>query len=365
MTKIDFLIVGAGLYGSTFAREMTDAGYSCKIIDKRHHIGGNCYTEKKCGIDVHKYGPHIFHTNNQGVWEFVNRFAEFNRYTHTCKANYKHNLYSMPINLNTINPVWGVTSPQMAREMIKDQQSIIKDPKNLEEWALANVGEKLYKLLIKGYTEKQWGKKATELPASIIKRLPIRFTYNDNYFDDLYQGIPVNGYTDMFKNMTYDIEIELNVDYLKDRDKWDSMAKKVVYTGAIDEFFEYKYGDLEWRSLRFEEQTYNIDDYQGTSIINYTHRDIPFTRIVEHKHFNKTGGGITVISKEYPLKYSRGLERFYPINDERNNALYEKYKKLIDSKYIFGGRLGRYKYYDMHQVIGSALRRAFLEHRKM
>jgi len=359
MKKDDYLIVGAGLFGATFARIMTNYGFKCKIIDKRSHIGGNCHTENKCGINVHKYGPHIFHTNNENVWRFVNKFADFNRYTHTVKANYKHELYSMPINLNTIYKLWGVTSPQMATEMIKDKQVKINNPKNLEEWALSQVGQELYDLLIKGYTEKQWGKHPIELPASIIKRLPIRYNFNDNYFNDVYQGVPIGGYTKMFENMLDGIDVELNTDYIKDRDLYDHRFKKVVYTGPIDEFFRNFYGKLEWRSLRFEDKIFNIDDYQGTAIINYTHKDIPFTRIIEHKHFENTVNGVTVITKEFPMNYAEGMEKYYPVNDKKNNNLFTQYMKYYNkNKFIFGGRLAEYKYYDMHQVIGSAMKKA-------
>ena len=359
MTKPDYLIVGAGMFGATFARIMTDHGYTCKVIDKRPHIAGNCYTEKKCGIDIHKYGAHIFHTNNKDVWNFVNQFAEFNRYTHIVKANYKHSLYSMPINLNTLNEVWGVTSPEMAKEVLLEKQIKIENPQNLEEWALSQVGEQLYKLLIKGYTEKQWGKDPKELPASIIKRLPIRFNFNDHYFRDKYQGIPIEGYTSLVSNMLDGIDVELGEDYLENRDLYNQRFKKVVYTGPIDEFFRNFYGKLEWRSLRFEEKVYNIDDYQGTSVVNYTHKDIPFTRIIEHKHFNNTANGITVISKEYSQTYKEGLEKYYPVNDKKNNDLYKEYIRHYDkNKFIFGGRLAEYVYYDMHQVIASAMKKA-------
>jgi len=360
MTKIDYLVVGAGFFGSTFARIMTDKGKKCLVIDKREHIGGNCYTEKKFDIDVHKYGPHIFHTNNEDVWNFVNQFSDFNRYTHTCKANYKHKLYSVPINLNTLNQLWGVVSPQMAKELIEEKRLNTSDPSNLEDWILSQVGEEIYRLLIKGYTEKQWGRPPRELPASIIKRLPIRFTYNDNYFDDLYQGIPIDGYTYLFENMLDGIDLELGVDYISNRNYYDKIAKKVVYTGPIDEFFSNMYGSLEWRSLRFEQRVFNVDNYQGTSIVNYTHRDIPYTRIVEHKHFTNIKCGVTVISKEYPQEYKKGREKYYPILNKKNLELYAKYKEKIDkNKYIFGGRLAEYRYYDMHQVIGSALKKAY------
>jgi len=359
--KKDYLIVGAGTFGATFARKMTDAGKSCVVIDRRNHIAGNAYTKEKNGIHVHKYGAHIFHTNNKPVWDFVNQFADFNRYTHKVKANNKHEMYSMPINLNTLNQIWGVTSPQMAKELIETKKIKIEKPRNLEEWALSQVGEEIYNLLIKDYTAKQWGRDPKDLPASIIKRLPIRFSYNDNYFSDSYQGIPIGGYTQLFKNMLDGIEVQLDTDYILNRDLYNNRFKKIVYTGAIDEFFRNFYGKLEWRSVSFEERVFNTDDYQGTSVVNYAHKDIPFTRIIEHKHFDsKTADrGVTIISKEYSTEYSEGKEKYYPINDKKNNNLFNKYMKFYEKdKYIFGGRLAEYTYYDMHQVIASALKKA-------
>lgn len=353
--KFDYLVVGAGPFGSVFARQMTDAGASCLVIDKRKHIAGNCYTERKNDIDVHKYGAHIFHTSNKQVWSYVNRFAEFNSYRHHLKVNHRNKIYSFPINMMTLHQLWGVTTPEEAARKIEEVRIPIENPSNLEDWILSQVGEEIYEKFIKGYTEKQWGRPAKDLPSSIIKRLPIRMSYNDCYFNDPYQGIPKCGYTEMFSRILKGIPVELGVNYLKHRDKLDSCAARVVYTGALDEFFEYDSGVLDWRSLSFEEQEMS-GDYQGVSVMNYTEASVPYTRIVEHKYFNYTEQSSTIITKEYPKKWSIGLDKIYPVNDKKNGDLYLSYKNRVDrSKYILGGRLADYQYYDMHQAIGSAL----------
>ena len=353
---IDYLIVGAGMFGSVFARQMTDAGYKCKVIDKRSHIGGNCYTENIGGINVHKYGAHIFHTNNNKVWEYANKHAEFNGYRHHLKTTAEGRVYSFPINMMTLSQMWGVCTPEQAEHQLKQKKIKIVEPGNLEEWILSQVGEEIYEKFIKGYTTKQWGRHPTELPASIIQRLPIRLTYNDGYFSDKYQGIPIGGYTAMFKKLLKKIPVQLGVDYLKDKDALDRTAKKVVYTGALDEFFDYEYGELEWRSLRFSEEMHT-GDYQGVSVMNYADENIPHTRIIEHKHFEQRECDNTVITMEYPQEWSRGLPKIYPVNDEKNTSLYNKYKKAVDKdKYILGGRLATYRYYDMHQVMGASLK---------
>ena len=354
--KYDYLIVGCGLFGTTFARLATDAGKSCLIIDKRDHIAGNCYTEKVEGINVHKYGCHIFHTSNKVVWDFVNRFTEFNNFINSPKAFYKDKLYSLPFNMNTFYELWGVTTPEYAERII-EKQRFKGTPKNLEEQALSLVGDDIYHTLIKGYTEKQWGRKATDLPSFIIKRLPLRFTFNNNYFNDKYQGIPVDGYTVMFERMLDGIDVQLNTDYFSDREHYDNLAEKVVYTGCIDEFFNYEYGDLQYRSLNFEEYIVDLENYQGNAVINYCDSDTMFTRIIEHKHFENSSSSKTVVSYEYPCEYVRGRTPFYPINTDNNQELYRKYKDDTDSltKYVFGGRLSEYKYMDMHVVIESAM----------
>lgn len=354
--KYDYIIVGSGLFGSIFAREMLEMGRTCLVIDKRNHIGGNCYTENKDGIHIHKYGPHIFHTNSDKIWKYMNKWTDFNHFTYRPKVNYKDKLYSFPINLFTLYQLWGVTTPEQAKQKIEKEKVNIPNPSNLEEWILSQVGEEIYKTFIYGYTKKQWNKSPKDLPASIIKRLPIRLFFDDNYFDDKYQGIPTEGYTPIFEKLLKNIPIELGVDYLKEKNKWDSLAKKIVYTGAIDEFFDYDLGTLEWRSLKFEEEHLNIPDYQGVASVNYTEESVPYTRIVEHKHFNFGKQTHTVITKEYPEEWDKTKEKYYPLNDDKNNSLYLKYKQKINSdKYIFGGRLADYKYYDMDQVIGSAL----------
>ena len=354
--KYDYLIVGCGLFGTTFARLATDAGKSCLIIDKRDHIAGNCYTEKVEGINVHKYGAHIFHTSNKVVWDYVNRFTEFNNFINSPKAFYQDKLYSLPFNMNTFYELWGVTTPEEAERII-NKQRFKGTPKNLEEQALSLVGDDIYYTLIKGYTEKQWGRKATELPSFIIKRLPLRYTFDNNYFNDRYQGIPVNGYTDMFERMLDGIEVQLNVDYFSDRSYYDSLAEKVVYTGCIDEFFDYEYGELQYRSLNFEEYIVDVENYQGNAVINYCDDSTSFTRLIEHKHFENSTSSKTVVSYEYPCEYVKGATPFYPINTDNNQELYRKYRDKTTSltKYVFGGRLSEYKYMDMHVVIESAM----------
>jgi UDP-galactopyranose mutase len=361
----DYLIVGAGLFGAVFAQQAKKAGKKCLVIDRRECIAGNVYTEKIEGINVHKYGAHIFHTNNKEVWEYVNEFATFNRFTNSPVANYKGELYSLPFNMYTFNKMWAVVTPQEAKEMIEKQkkEAGITEPKNLEEQAISLVGTDIYEKLVKGYTEKQWGRKCSELPSFIIKRLPVRLTFDNNYFNALYQGIPVGGYTKMVENMLEGIDVELNSDYLKNKDKYDSMAEKVIYTGAIDEYFNYSLGNLEYRSVRFENEILDTDNYQGNAAVNYTDSETPWTRIIEHKWFefgkDENGNDIpkTVISKEYSSEWKLGDTPYYPVNDEKNGNLYSKYKELADKedKVTFGGRLGEYKYYDMDAVIASAL----------
>ena len=363
--KYDFLIVGAGLFGAVFAHEAKAAGKKVLVIDKRPNIAGNVYTEKVEGIHVHKYGAHIFHTNDRKVWEYVNRFAEFNRFTNSPVANYHGELYSLPFNMYTFNKMWGVVTPQEAAAKIEEQRKAagITEPKNLEEQAISLIGTDIYEKLVKGYTEKQWGRPCTELPAFIIKRLPVRMTFDNNYFNALFQGIPVGGYTKMVANMLEGIEVRLGCDYLEDRGGWDAMADKVIYTGAIDAFYGFSQGTLEYRSVRFETELLDMPNFQGNAAVNYTDRETPWTRIIEHKwfEFGKDDDGNdlpkTVISREFSSAWKPGDEPYYPVNDEKNGALYAKYKELAEKeeKVIFGGRLGEYKYYDMDQVIASAL----------
>jgi UDP-galactopyranose mutase len=354
--KYDYAIIGSGLFGAIFAREMTNQGAKCIIFEKRNHIGGNCYTKNIEGINVHSYGPHIFHTNSDYVWEYMNKWTTFNNYINRPKVFYKNNLYSFPINLFTLYQLWGTTNPNDAAQKLNSVKIKIENPSNLEEWILSQVGEEIYHTFIYGYTKKQWGKSPKDLPSFIIKRLPIRLNFNDNYFEDKYQGIPIGGYTEIFNKLLQNIPIEMEADYLKNRTNIDNIAKKIIYTGSIDEFFDYSHGELEWRSLTFDEEILNVEDYQGNAIINYTDEKISYTRICEHKHFEFLKTSKTVITKEYPKTWKRGDEKFYPINDETNNLLFTKYKNIIDNnKYIFGGRLADYKYYDMHQVVGSAL----------
>lgn len=357
----DYLIVGAGLYGAVFAQEAKKRGKTCLVIEKRPHIGGNVYTEQVEGIQVHKYGAHIFHTSNKEVWNYVNQFAEFNHYINSPVAIYKDELYNLPFNMNTFSKMWGVKTPAEAKAKIQEQiDSLhITEPKNLEEQALSLAGRDVYEKLVKGYTEKQWGRDCKDLPAFIIKRLPFRFTFDNNYFNDRYQGIPIGGYTKMIERMLEGTEVRVNTDYFADRDMWEKVAKKVVFTGMLDEFFDFRLGVLEYRSVRFETEVLDCENYQGNAVVNYTERKVPYTRIIEHKHFEFGTQPKTVISREYPSEWKKGEEPYYPINDDRNNKLYAEYKKLGDEKenVIFGGRLGEYRYYDMDKVIESALRK--------
>lgn len=360
----DYLVVGSGLFGAVFARQATDAGKKVLVIDKRPNVAGNVYTEKVEGINFHKYGAHIFHTNNTQVWEYVNRFATFNRFTNSPVANYKGELYSMPFNMYTFNKMWGVVTPEEAAAKIEEQKKeITGEPQNLEEQAISLVGRDIYEKLVKGYTEKQWGRDCKDLPAFIIKRLPVRLTFDNNYFNALYQGIPIGGYTKLVENLLEGIEVRLNEDYLVDKEKWNDLAEKIIYTGAIDAYFDYSLGNLEYRSVRFENEILDMPNFQGNAAVNYTDRETPWTRIIEHKWFefgkDENGNDIpkTIISKEYSSEWKLGDEPYYPVNDERNGELYKKYKGLADKeeKVIFGGRLGEYKYYDMDAVIASAL----------
>ena len=361
----DYLVVGAGLFGSVFAREAKDKGYSVLVVDKRDHIAGNVYTRKVEGINFHQYGAHIFHTNNKEVWDYVNKFITFNRFTNSPVANYKGELYSLPFNMYTFNKMWGVITPDEAKAKIEEQRKeIMGEPHDLEEQAISLVGRDIYEKLIKGYTEKQWGRDCKDLPSFIIKRLPVRFTFDNNYFNALYQGIPVGGYTRMVEKMLEGIEVRLNTDYLANKEELDSMAKKVIYTGAIDAYYDYRLGALEYRSVRFENEVLDIPNFQGNAAVNYTDRETPYTRIIEHKWFefgkDEDGNDLpkTIISKEYSSEWKPGDEPYYPVNDERNSKLYAEYKALSlnEDKVIFGGRLGEYKYYDMDAVIASALK---------
>lgn len=360
MKKYDYLIVGAGLYGATFTYEMCKREKKCLVIDRREHIGGNIYCENINQINVHKYGAHIFHTDDKKIWEYVNQFAEFNNYINSPVANYKGEIYNLPFNMNTFSKLWGVVTPKEAEEKIEKQklEFNIKEPKNLEEQAISLIGKDIYLKLIKEYTEKQWGKECKELPAFIIKRLPVRFTYDNNYFNDRYQGIPIGGYNVIIEKMLENADVELGVDYLKNKEKYSEIADKILYTGMIDEYFDYKLGNLEWRSLKFENEILEDEDnYQGNAVVNYTSHNEKYTRMIEHKHFefNKCKG--TVITKEYPMNWRIGDEAYYPVNDDKNNILFSKYKELAqkEENVIFGGRLGDYKYYDMDKVINAAL----------
>lgn len=356
--KYDFLIVGAGLFGSVCAFLLKNKGYNCLVVDKRDHIGGNCYTEEINGINVHKYGAHIFHTNDKKIWDFVNSFVEFNRYTNAPIANFRGNLYNLPFNMNTFYQLWKVTTPEEAEIKINEQILEFEHvkPTNLEEQALKLVGRDIYEKLIKGYSEKQWGRPATELPPSIIKRLPIRLTFDNNYFNDKYQGIPIGGYTKIFEKLLEGIELSLGVDFLKDKDRLARNAKKIIYTGCLDEYYDYKYGKLEYRSLDFKIEKYLISNYQGNAVVNYTDSDVPYTRIIEHKHFEFGNQKSTVITKEFPKEWVSGDIPYYPINNELNDKIFKSYLNLSiqESDVYFGGRLAEYRYYDMHQVIGSA-----------
>jgi len=361
----DYLIVGAGLYGAVFAHGAVLRGKKCLVIEKRPHIGGNLYTENINGINVHRYGAHIFHTSNKAVWEYISRFTEFNHYVNAPLAIYKNELYNLPFNMNTFNKIWGVTTPVEAQAKIASQiaNRNLTTPQNLEEKALTLVGPDLYEKLIKGYTEKQWGRKCTDLPAFIIERIPLRFTYDNNYFNDRYQGIPIGGYTPIIEKMLAGADVRLNINYFDFIKANLNIAKKTVYTGMIDEFFRYRYGVLQYRSLRFDTETLPIPNYQGNAVVNFTDIEVPYTRIIEHKHFEFGTQPHTLISREYPLEWQQGKEPYYPINDEKNNALYQKYKKLAASRndVIFGGRLADYKYYDMDKVIESALNAVKME----
>ena len=365
MSQHDYLIVGAGLYGAVFAREAKKAGKSCLVIDKRDHIAGNIYTQEMEGIQVHRYGAHIFHTNNRQVWEYLGQFAEFNRYTNSPVANYKGEIYNMPFNMNTFNKLWGVITPAQAQAKIQEQRAAagITEPKNLEEQAISLVGTDIYEKLVKGYTEKQWGRPCSQLPAFIIQRLPVRFVYDNNYFNALYQGVPVGGYTAMVRRMLEGIQVRLGQDYLADKAGWDAQAQKVIYTGPIDAYFGSCYGPLEYRSVRFETEVLDTPNYQGNAVVNYTDAETPYTRIIEHKHFEFGTQPKTVISREYSAEWKPGDEPYYPVNDQKNGELYARYKALADQeeKTIFGGRLGEYKYYDMDKVVEAALDKAAQE----
>lgn len=369
--KYDYLVVGAGLFGAIFAYEANKAGRKVLVIDRRPHVGGNIFTEEVEGIQVHKYGAHIFHTSDKEVWNYIQQFAEFNRYTNCPVARYKDELYNLPFNMNTFSKMWGIKTPEEAKEIIDRQikEAGIKEPANLEEQAISLVGRDIYEKLIKGYTEKQWGKRARELPSFIIRRLPVRFVYDNNYFNDQYQGIPIGGYTQIIEKMLEGVEVRLGVDFFEDREVLESEADHIVFTGMIDAFYDYCYGELEYRSLRFETETLDMENYQGNAVVNYTEYEIPYTRIIEHKHFEYAcQGGYgntgtpaiqkTVITREYPAAWEKGAQPYYPMNDEKNNALYERYRELAEKEehVIFGGRLGMYRYYDMHQVIAEALK---------
>lgn len=371
MMEYDYLIVGAGLYGATFAYFASKQGKKCLVIDKRKHKGGNVFCENIEGINVHKYGAHIFHTSNNSVWNFVNSIVEFNRYTNSPVANYKGKIYNLPFNMNTFYQMWGVVIPQQAKSKIEEQRSIamsnmvskgVTEPRNLEEQAISLIGTDIYETLIKGYTEKQWGRKCTELPAFIIKRLPVRFVYDNNYFNDKYQGIPIGGYNKLIEGLLGGIEVKTGIDFFENRNYWENIAEKIVFTGKIDEFYDYRFGKLEYRTVIFEEEIHDCCNYQGNAVVNYTDKDVPYTRIIEHKHFEMFGSEIdncpkTVISKEYSTEWKDGMEPYYPVNDYKNNKLYRKYKEFADKEknVIFGGRLAEYKYYDMAPIIEKVM----------
>lgn len=361
MKPYDYLIVGAGLWGSVFAHEAHKRGKKCLVIDRRTHTGGNVYCENVEGINVHKYGAHIFHTNDKAIWDYVNSFVEFNRYTNSPVANYYGELYNLPFNMNTFYQLWKVKTPAEAQAKIQEQVKAagITEPKNLEEQAISLVGTDIYEKLIKAYTEKQWGRKATELPAFIIKRLPVRFTFDNNYFNDQYQGIPIGGYNKLTEGLLKGVEVRLGVDFFQDRAALSALAETVVYTGQIDEYFDYQFGKLEYRSLRFDNQVLDVENYQGNAVVNYTDGETQFTRIIEHKHFEFGTQEKTVITHEYPQEWVPGAEPYYPVNDDKNSAIFNQYKNLSQTEQhvIFGGRLAEYRYYDMHQVIGSALKK--------
>ena len=365
MTHYDYLIVGSGLFGATFAYKVHQAGKKCLVIDKRLHLGGNVYCESIEGINVHKFGAHIFHTSNKEVWDFVNQFVEFNRYTNCPVANYKGRLYNLPFNMNTFHQMWGITTPEEAMRKIAEQKALVSmdgEPRNLEEQALRLVGSDIYEALIKGYTEKQWGRPCTELPAFIIRRLPLRFVFDNNYFNDTYQGIPIGGYNKLIDVLLEGVETRVNTDFFAHKEELLSMAEKVVYTGPIDEFYDYRFGRLQYRTVRFEQEVLDVPNYQGNAVVNYTEREVPYTRIIEHKHFESFGQAVydnpkTVISKEYSVEFKEGMEPYYPVNDEKNTVLYNQYKALAEQEenVYFGGRLAEYKYYDMAPTIEKAM----------
>lgn len=359
----DYLIVGSGLFGSVFAHEANLKGKKCLVLEKRDHIAGNIYTQEIEKVQVHRYGPHIFHTNNRKVWEYINQFGEFNRFTNSPIAKYHGEIYNLPFNMNTFNQMWGVVTPAQAEKKIAEQKIKIDKPNNLEEQAISLVGVDIYEKLIKGYTEKQWGRPCTELPSFIIQRLPVRMTYDNNYFNALYQGIPIDGYTELVKKMLNGVEIYLKCDYLKDRKNWNKMAEKIVYTGPIDAYFNYEFGALQYRSLRFETEVLDMENYQGNAVVNYTDKETPYTRIIEHKHFVFGTQPKTVITREYSMEWKIGEEPYYPVNDVKNNNLYQKYHQLAnkESNVIFGGRLGEYRYYNMDEVIVAALKAVKIE----
>lgn len=377
MCLFDYLIVGSGLYGATVSYFAKQAGKRCLVIDKRPHKGGNLYCENVEGVNVHKYGAHIFHTSNKKVWDFVNGIVPFNRYTNSPVANYKGELYNLPFNMNTFNRMWGVVTPKEAEEKINQQKAEalkklqeegVKEPRNLEEQALLLVGKDIYEKLIKGYTEKQWGRKCTDLPPFIIKRLPVRLVFDNNYFNDSYQGIPIGGYNKLIDGLLDGVEVKTGEDFFENRSYWESVAERIVFTGKIDEFFEYRFGKLEYRTVRFEQETLDIPNYQGNAVVNYTEREVPYTRVIEHKHFEMFGNEVyacpkTVVSKEYSTEWTEGMEPYYPVNDEKNNALYAKYKALADREenIIFGGRLAEYKYYDMAPIVERVMEFALSE----
>ena len=368
MKKYDYLIVGSGLFAATCAYELNRAGYKVLVVEKRDHIAGNIYTQEEHGIHVHKYGAHIFHTSDKKVWEFVNSFAEFNRYTNSPIARYKDELYNLPFNMNTFHQLWGISTPDEAKRIIEKQKKEAKledgkEPQNMAEAAIQLVGADIFEKLVKGYTSKQWGRPAEELPPFIIKRLPVRFTYDNNYFNDRYQGIPIGGYTAIIEKMLEGSEVRLSEDFFSAKDEYMNIAHKIIFTGMIDEYYDYCYGPLEYRSLRFETKTVDTDNFQGNAVVNYTEYEIPYTRIIEHKHFEFAESDRTVITYEYPTEWKKGDEPYYPLNDDRNNELYAKYRTLADKedKVVFGGRLGQYRYFDMHQVVDAALTAAEAE----
>ena len=361
MKHYDYVLVGSGLYAGVFAWYAAKAGKTCLVVEKRNHIGGNVYCQDMEGIHVHKYGAHIFHTSNRKVWDFVNSLAEFNRYTNSPVANYKGQMYNMPFNMNTFSRMWGISTPAQAKEIIERQRAeITGEPKNLEEQAISLVGREIYEKLVKGYTEKQWGRDCRDLPAFIIRRLPVRYTYDNNYFNDLYQGIPIGGYNVIIEKLFAGCDVELGKDYLENKEYYDSLGDRVVYTGPIDAYYGWRFGKLEYRSLRFETEVLDEENHQGVAVVNYTDRETPYTRIIEHKHFEFGTQEKTVITREYPVTWEEGMEPYYPVNDEKNQALYQKYAALAsgEEKVRFGGRLGEYKYYDMDKVIASAMEAA-------